>query len=337
MTDKKINTKGGTAVEGDANVGRDFIGRDAINSKTTTISGHTVVALVAVLMIGVIGVMATLRMGLGVQDTILTPALETVTPSVPKELAPMPIDSLEDSASILPLQCLNPPLFSDSDNFDDIMIEILGREFAMGNDDSTFSKPRHRVSVDTFFVDKYEVTNRQYQKFVIATEHQPPESWLGNDYPTGLTFYPVTGVTWHDAVAYCEWAGKRLIREDEWELACKGLDDGLYPWGLEPKSQYANTADLSCGAPTTVGSFLSVMDGQVADLIGNVNEWTHSTFRPYPYNASDGRESSNDNNERRIIRGGSYELNMLMCANRLNASPEMTIADTGFRCAQSKE
>jgi formylglycine-generating enzyme len=217
------------------------------------------------------------------------------------------------------------------------MIKIRGREFAMGDNGSTFSKPKHRISVDTFFIDKYEVTNRQYQKFVIDRGYQPPESWSGTDYPTGLTFYPVTGVTWYDAVVYCEWAGKRLPSEAEWELACKGPDDRLYPWGQESGSRYANTAELSCGTPTTVGSFLPIIDGQLADLSGNVNEWTYSIFRPYPYSASDGRESSNGNNEKRVIRGGSYELKLLTCANRLNALPQMTIADTGFRCARSKQ
>jgi hypothetical protein len=102
MTDKEINTKGGAAVEGDANVGRDFIGRDAINSRTTTISGHTIVAVAAVLIVGAIGVIAVIRLGPGTKITTLPPVIEQITPALPGGLATSTLNSPQNHASILP-------------------------------------------------------------------------------------------------------------------------------------------------------------------------------------------------------------------------------------------
>ncbi|RMF89553.1 MAG: formylglycine-generating enzyme family protein, partial [Nitrospinota bacterium] len=95
----------------------------------------------------------------------------------------------------------------------------------------THEMPQHRVYLDAFYIDKYEVTNRLYQRFVEATGHRKPEYWGDSD--LNGPEQPVVGVSWYDAKAYCEWAGKRLPTEAEWEKAARGTDGRTYPWGNE--------------------------------------------------------------------------------------------------------
>ena len=80
-------------------------------------------------------------------------------------------------------------------------------------------------------MDRYEVTNVQYQRFLQATGREPPPYWPGSDYPPGQADYPVVGATWEDADAYCAWVGRCLPTEAEWENACRGTDGRVYPWG----------------------------------------------------------------------------------------------------------
>jgi len=146
-------------------------------------------------------------------------------------------------------------------------------------------------------VDRYEVTNVQYHRFLQATGRRPPQYWTGDAYPPGQADYPVVGVSWEDADAYCRWAGKRLPTEAEWEKACRGSDARLYPWGDAWDPARANVglsqvelwplgiADawlLLHATPTgtdglglrPVGSYPqgASPDG-VMDLAGNVEEW----------------------------------------------------------------
>lgn len=271
----EVHTDGGNYVEGDVSTGRDFIGRDKTSRKTIiNISGHVIVAAIAVIVIGIVAT----RIVSPLQPSM---PVATIEPSVADNDS---VPTLVQEA----LQCPTPNTYAQTINFDERMVEIPGMDFGMGDDELTSSRPKHGVSVETFFIDQYEVTNQQYQKFVLSTGRTPPQSWTGTNYSFGHAYYPVTDVTWHDAVAYCAWVGKRLIREDEWELACQYASGRAHTFEDEqPDTVLANTSSLSCGAPITVGSFVDASSGQVADLLGNVNEWTHSEYLGYPYDCVD--------------------------------------------------
>src|SRR6185295_12679094 len=90
------------------------------------------------------------------------------------------------------------------------------------NDNGDIEKPLHRVSVQSFYMEKYEVTNEEYQRFCTATGHRPPLYWKGNHCPPGLEKHPVVQVAWSDAMAYARWTGNRLPTEAEWERSARG-------------------------------------------------------------------------------------------------------------------
>ena len=149
------------------------------------------------------------------------------------------------------------------------MVRIPAGSFQMGsNDGNDNEKPVHIVYVDAFYMDKYEVTNAQYQQFVHVTRHLEPHYWSNSGY--NQPNQPVVGVTWHNAEAYAKWAGKRLPTEAEWEYAaCGGLSSKKYPLGdLIGSSQacYANNK------PNSVGSYSANGYG-LYDMAGNVWEW----------------------------------------------------------------
>lgn len=119
-----------------------------------------------------------------------------------------------------------------SEVLDRSMVYIPAGEFLMGSDSGRDNEqPQRLVYLDAFEIDRYEVINMQYQRFIDATGRRPPRYWFGSDYPPGQADIPVVGVGWLDADAYCAWMGKRLPTEAEWEKACRGTDGRIYPWG----------------------------------------------------------------------------------------------------------
>jgi formylglycine-generating enzyme required for sulfatase activity len=125
-------------------------------------------------------------------------------------------------------------------------VQIPAGEFFRGsNDFRRDERPQRRIYLDEFEIDRYEVTNSQFQRFLEAPGLEPPPYWLNGIFPSGLADYPVVAVTWTEANAYCLWAGKRLPTEAEWEKACRGPDGNLYPWGNEWDASRANVDPLA--------------------------------------------------------------------------------------------
>jgi formylglycine-generating enzyme len=128
-----------------------------------------------------------------------------------------------------------------ADALDRSMVSIPVGSFWMGSDDTRPDESPHRqVSLSPFTIDRYEVTNSQYQRFLAATGRPSPPYWDGLQFPQAQGDAPVVGVSWEDANAYCAWAGKRLPTEAEWEKACRASDDRRFPWGNTWDPTYAN-------------------------------------------------------------------------------------------------
>jgi len=238
---------------------------------------------------------------------------------------------------------------------EDGMVLIPSGEFLMGsseNDGQVGTSvgvdeiPLHKVSLDSYFIDRYEVTNGEYKLFVRATGHPPPVdikeglySWKDGSPPEGQDDIPVTYVSWYDAEAYCRWAGKRLPTEEQWEKAARGTDHRQWPWGNDFKGEYCNSKYTGPGRILVPGSLPEdVSPYGVYDMCGNVGEWTSSWFLPYP-GSSLTRESYGK--IYRIGRGGSWVMPALpysRSAYRSNTyEPEYKHRGLGFRCVKDAE
>jgi formylglycine-generating enzyme len=136
-------------------------------------------------------------------------------------------------------------------------------EFLMGsNTGSNDERPQHSVYLDAFEIDCFEVTNAQFAQLLSTTDRLPPPYWSGQDYPAGQADYPVVGVPWEDAADYCNWVGKRLPTEAEWEKAARGLDGRTYPWGnnWDPSRANVFVPHQALNAASPAASSLEVWD-----------------------------------------------------------------------------
>ncbi len=235
-----------------------------------------------------------------------------------------------------------------------VMLQVEGGEFLMGTDDESvlFGHPRFLARVETFWIGRYEVTNRQFARFVEESGYQAQGRWR-DYYHEGLDEHPVVCVTWKDAAAYCDWAGLRLPTEAEWEKAARGNDGRRYVWGNRWETETCNNWNLEREdrlalmahflrkrGTTPVGSFPeSDSPYGCADMAGNVWEWTSTLFRPHPYRADDGREDP-DSEESRVMRGASWysvEKRCFNCAERIAGTPPSMFSHfVGFRVASSR-
>ena len=198
-------------------------------------------------------------------------------------------------------------------------------------------KPQHKATVKAFYIDKYEVTNAKYKRFIQATNHPAPRHWEKGTYPEGKADYPVVYVSWEDANAYCRWAGKRLPTETEWEKAARGTDGRIWPWGDTFDLTKCNVESWEGSGPKPVGSYPDgVSPYGVYDMAGNVWEWTDSWYDAYPGSK---HKSPEFGKKMRVLRGGSwYHYDSLgpigaRCASRDRAAPLSISYVAGFRCA----
>lgn len=215
------------------------------------------------------------------------------------------------------------------------MVYIEAGVFIMGsNDGPSISAPAFKVPLKSYYIDRTEVSNSDYEAFVRRFKHRSPPSWIGGRIPPGQEDWPVVKVNWNDARRYCQTMGKRLPKEVEWEKAFRGADGRKYPWSGDNFSpSYARTVESGVLAPEPVTSASrDVSVYGVQNLAGNVREWVDSFLRPYP-----GSKFYLSQNGFRVIRGGSWAKAKDSSVGwfRDSSNPNYGWDDVGFRCAKS--
>jgi serine/threonine-protein kinase len=218
------------------------------------------------------------------------------------------------------------------------MALIPAGTFTMGYNGSEeeSEKPEHEVPLQAFFLDVREVNIGDYYKFVKEKGYKYPSNWSAQwkegNFTEQEARLPVTHVSWFDATAYAQWAGKRLPTEKEWEYAARGTDKRLYPWGNRFDPELAN-GKVTGGALAPVGSYPA---GQspfgILDMSGNVAEWTASDSFQYP--GSKGTQQAG-----KIIRGGGFKNSeaYLRTTTRVALAPNESEESIGFRCAKDAQ
>ena len=221
------------------------------------------------------------------------------------------------------------------------MVLIPAGEFIMGKNSAgtTDWQPEHKVTLDAFYMDKYEVTNKQYFEFCKSTGNPLPEFWGSSQFKCSFEFpdNPVVGISFTDAIKYAQWAGKRLPTEAEWEYAARGgLPDSNYPWGNQIDSTLCNYGKKYKGTMKT-GSFKPNGYG-LFDMGGNVWEWTMDNYgSDYYANSPDQNPAGPGSGRFKVIRGGSWHSGA-MCIQtyyRNGLSPSWIDFAVGFRCAKN--
>lgn len=246
----------------------------------------------------------------------------------------------------------NPPQTITHKKDNSTMIMIPEGTFNMGADGwHGDSMPIHKVKIDSFYLDKFEVTNRQYLAFVKATDHRQPEHksdpsfdiWKAQQFSEEVNDQPVINVSWDDAAAYAKWAGKRLPSEAEWEYAARGNTNRIFPWG----NQSPEEAHIPYLLPWYVRGNYSIVNKTssspfgVMGLGGNVAEWVLDLYDVSYYSkVKDGIISNPQGPEKgfyRVVRGGSSQDTSFYfrCSFRDFDFPQDRTCKIGFRCAKS--
>ena len=243
----------------------------------------------------------------------------------------------------------------------DEMVRIPAGWFLMGSDKKVDRSayqpefPQRKVYLDAYDIDKYEVTTVQYLKFVLATDRPPLLDWQydGGNFQASMASHPVMHVSWHDADAYCKWAGKRLPTSAEWEKAARGEDGRIYPWGNQPAGlSRANFGRTGLSGPVrdrperlllyppiiSVDKYENAVSPYgVYQMSGNVAEWTADWYDPNYYKAAPDRNPKGpERGTQKAFRGGGWvdSTPSVRPAQRNGADPTMKMNWLGFRCAR---
>lgn len=254
----------------------------------------------------------------------------------------------------------------------DNMVLVSSGPFSMGGQSDLGGDGRkHEVELDAYYIDKYEVTNGQYQVFLDylkgRTDHSrrhpleasgkdhTPRHW--NDSRYNSVDFPVVGTDWFDAYGYCAWAGKSLPTEAQWEKAARGgVEDQAYPWGNRMDESKANmntefgaahvvlqdlgeadpnTYPLENRGPKAVGSY-APNDIGLYDMIGNVEEWCWDWYDPDYYRQSPGRNPTGPEvGVQKVIRGGAWHHAYGRLGTRYTHRPHERGVFLGFRCVKA--
>ncbi len=222
------------------------------------------------------------------------------------------------------------------------MILIPAGEFLMGAEGGGDDSPVHKVSLDAFYLDKHPVTNHQYHAYCQETGWRLPEFWGMAMYRSGPEFpnHPVVGVSWSDARAYAEWAGRRLPTEAEWEYAARGgLVGQAFPHGESIDPSVANYRWSGIGAPVPVGSYPANGFG-LHDMCGNVVEWVADVYSADYYESSPPENPPGPRRGKfRVIRGGGWHSGPSCCRVHFRNALPANWKDfaVGFRCARDAD
>ena len=222
--------------------------------------------------------------------------------------------------------------------------------------DKMDDRPANNIYLDAFSIDKYEVTNADYARFVDATGARPPWHWPQGKIPNGEERFPVFNVNWFEATDFCKWAGKRLPTEAEWEKAARGgLDRNHYSWGdaeidrgeerlLAPQTAGRNT---STAAPAVIGRRYAMAVGSFApngyglyDMTGNVMEWTNDWYdgNYYPFMPKQNPKGPETGRYRSVRGAGFFDQGGHGEEKTVNyrnfSDPDLRGTTIGFRCAK---
>lgn len=198
-------------------------------------------------------------------------------------------------------------------------------------------RPYHRVYLDAYFIDKNDVTVKEYSKCVKTGICKKPSAGKYCNYTlSGKGNHPVNCVDWDQANAYCNWVGKQLPTEAEWEKAARGTDGRIYPWGNDwDASKVCLNPSSTCAA----GSYpQGASPYGVMDMAGNVMNWCVDLYYRYYYSYTPDHNPVNTEwGKYRVLRGGSWgngDQTNLRLSNRVNDSPTDGSLDLGFRCVR---
>jgi formylglycine-generating enzyme required for sulfatase activity len=267
----------------------------------------------------------------------ITPTAPTRTPTATHTPAPP-----TSSPTITPTPTLGigSTMISEKDGM--VLVFVPAGEFKMGSDTGNADeKPVHQVYLDAFWIDQTEVTNAMYARCVAdggCTPPSSPRSSTRSSYYGNSEFddYPVIYVNWNQANVYCDWAGRSLPTEAQWEKAARGTDGRRYPWGESISCNQANYRNCA-GDTTKVGSYLDgVSPYGMYDMAGNVWEWVNDWYDSSYYQTS---PSSNPqgptSGQFRVLRGGSWSVIVSGVRSVVRSwdDPSVTLSDFGFRCS----
>jgi len=221
------------------------------------------------------------------------------------------------------------------------LVQISAAWFLMGSDKGQdCERPIHRVWIDSFLLAATQVTNAEYEQFLRTTSAQPPPFWLDPNFNNPQQ--PVTGISWHEAVRYCEWLRSqtarayRLPTEAEWEHAARGgFEQKNFPWGDDPPQSLPDYTSRWQTGPEAVARYAPNGFG-LYDICDNVHEWCSDWYDPNYYAVSPERNPRGPGQtKRKSSRGGSWRhhIKVARCSARSSIPPDFQYADYGFRVA----
>jgi formylglycine-generating enzyme required for sulfatase activity len=211
-------------------------------------------------------------------------------------------------------------------------------KFTIGDDQgNSAAEPMNEIYLDSFYIGRYPVTNADFKRY-------SEDKGRSFEIPEGKADHPVIGVSWDDARDYVAWAGMRLLTEEEWEKAASWQEQGSgstggkkrrYPWGDEFDESKCNTFESGNDDTTPVGNYSPEGDSPygVADMAGNVWEWTSSLYQGSPHWTDSEHEEISSFDGLRVMRGGSfYSYHTSACTSfRWRDTPQSVMEAVGIR------